>query len=132
SESVCWYSNSLTPINVPHPLTDSANGEITDVDTSLGSARAGGLTAVDVTDRRATEIKLRESEAVLRLATSAGGVGTWMLQVASGVLTIDPMAAQILGATTSAVQSMEQLKDLVDPDDRGMFESEGRDRKGDA
>src|SRR5699024_11912019 len=31
-----------------------------------------------------------------------------------------------LGTTTSAVQSMEQLKDLVDPDDRGIFESEGR------
>lgn len=126
SDSVRWYSISLTPINVQQPLTDSANDEITDVDTSLGSERAGVLTAVDVTDRRATEIKLRESEAVLRLATSAGGVGTWMLEVASGVLTIDPMAAQILGTTTSAVQSMEQLKDLVDPDDRGIFESEGR------
>src|SRR5690625_6248245 len=78
--------------------------------------------AVDITERRASEVQLRESEAVLRLATSAGGVGTWTFDVATEALKIDSMAARIASVPAKKIRTMADLLARVHPADRSFFD----------
>ncbi|HLR55721.1 MAG TPA: diguanylate cyclase, partial [Actinomycetales bacterium] len=111
-----WLAITFRPISIldgaSHLLENSAPpAEVTVV-----------ATAVDVTQRHNSEVSLRESEAVLRLATSAGGVGTWTLNIGTGALVVDSMAARIASVSTQKIRTMADLMQRVHPADRGLFD----------
>jgi len=112
-----WMVVTFRPIAI--------EGEIVDDATHPTACAAVLATAVDITQRRASEVQVRESEAILRLATSAGGVGTWLLNVATGELTLDSMAARIASVAVKRIRTMDDLLQRVHPADRDSFEREG-------
>ena len=105
-----WLAVTFRPISIKDGAPDAGGN-----DTVIA-------TAVDITERRASEVQLRESEAVLRLATSAGGVGTWTFDVATEALKIDSMAARIASVPAKKIRTMADLLARVHPADRSFFD----------
>lgn len=76
----------------------------------------------DITDRRRTEAALRESEARLRLAQEATGIGTWEWDPDTGETLWTPEQYALFGLDPSRDGPMTQgrfLGEVVHPDDRG-------------
>lgn len=89
----------------------------------------------DITERRAGEALLRESEARLRLANEAAGIGTFAIDVASGIAHYSPELAEMLGFSGVLTAGIEQAFGRVHRDDvkrvRAQFLAALDPRKGD-
>lgn len=74
---------------------------------------------IDIDERRTIEIALRESEDRLRLATQAAQIGTWDLDLLTGVGHWDEAAQRIggLGDGSGAYDAANWMR-LIHPDDR--------------
>lgn len=84
--------------------------------------------AVDITERNATEEALRESEARLHLAQDAGGIGVWDWDVAADAATWSDSFCRLVGLEpTPGPKSVTVFLPIVHPDDlervRGDIES---------
>lgn len=82
----------------------------------------GHMAAVfqDITERKRTEQRLRDSIARLDMAVTASGIGTFEGNISSGRLSIDDRIAHMLGYLTgSDLEGLkrEDLRKLVHPDD---------------
>ena len=80
---------------------------------------------LDMTDRKRTEEALRDSEAGLRLAQEAGGVGVWDMDLAAMAVRWSPELYALLGLDPGqeGPMSMARSLDLVHPDDRAAVEA---------
>lgn len=76
----------------------------------------GALTDID--DQRRAEHNLRRSEARLRLAQEAAGLGIFELDPASGRLDWDSASLEILRAAPEDVRDLPALVERLHPDDR--------------
>jgi PAS domain S-box-containing protein len=79
--------------------------------------------AEDITARKAVEHALRESEESLDEAQRIAGVGSYVLDLASGVWTSSEMLDEILGIDGSYSHTVEGWKALIHPDDTAMMAS---------
>jgi two-component system, cell cycle sensor histidine kinase and response regulator CckA len=70
----------------------------------------------DITERRAAEDALRESEATLRLALSVSNTGVWELDLATKAVTWSPETLEIMGVKDFA-GTFEAFTSQVHPDD---------------
>jgi PAS domain S-box-containing protein len=78
----------------------------------------------DVTERRATENALQESEERLRLASDAGEIGIWDWDVVHNRLTWSESMYALHGVQPDAFPGkIEDLTPLVHPDDRALLEA---------
>ncbi len=75
-------------------------------------------TARDMTDWRAGEARLRDSEERLRLALDAARMGTWEWEVVTGAAAWSPRVDALLGLPAGTLGSTRTYLDLVHPDDR--------------
>jgi PAS domain S-box-containing protein len=74
-------------------------------------------TSLDITDRHAAEARLELSEAHLRLATEAAEVGTWDLDMETGVLTWSDRTKAMFGFPRDAVCTMADFYGGLHPED---------------
>jgi PAS domain S-box-containing protein len=75
--------------------------------------------AVDITERKAAENALRDSEARLKLAQDAGGVGAWDWDLHADRITWSDSYFRLLGLSPSAdLQQLSTFYAAVHPDDR--------------
>lgn len=124
-----WLVVTFRPVELGSGSSDqdgSGEGDsIADDAANPGACVAVLATAVDITQRRESEVQVREKEAILRLATSAGGVGTWLLNLATGELSLDSMAARLASVAVKRIRTMDDLLQRVHPADRAIFEVDG-------
>jgi len=73
--------------------------------------------ATDITEQRAAEERLRESEARYRIALSAGSLGAWSWDAASDVVTLSDEAAALFGVPAGPLAKWAELAKLIVPDD---------------
>lgn len=75
---------------------------------------------VDITERKHAEELLRVSQARLQAAISAGGIGTWVWDVAHDALWWDEMMLKIWGRTAAEVngKSNDLAMSFIHPEDR--------------
>jgi PAS domain S-box-containing protein len=79
--------------------------------------RLAGI-SLDVTARRAGDLRLELSEQSLRLATEAAGLGTWDLDLVRDALTLSERTRVMFGMSPSAPCSLADFHAGVHPDDR--------------
>ena len=77
--------------------------------------------AVDITERKRTEDKLRESEERLLLAARAGRMYAYEWDVATDMVVRSPEFMTVLGVPQPIKLTQQQLLDSVHPDDREKF-----------
>jgi len=75
--------------------------------------------ATDITDQRAAEARLRESETRYRVALSAGSLGAWSWDAASDIVTLSEEAAALFGLEPGPLAKWSDLATLIAPDDAG-------------
>jgi PAS domain S-box-containing protein len=73
---------------------------------------------VDIHDRKQAEERLRESEERLRLAQTAGNMGSWEYDPATGLISCTPTCKANFGLPESATLTHEMLLNRTHPDDR--------------
>jgi PAS domain S-box-containing protein len=114
------HQEERTYFNFHHRL---ASGEIRDVEVySSPFTAAGGplLFSIihDITERRQTEIALRESEERLALALHGAELGTWDWDIPTGHVTFDRRWAEMLGYDLAEIEpDLSSWRQLVHPDD---------------
>ena len=69
--------------------------------------------AVDITESKRAEEKLRESEKRYALATAAAAVGVWDWNLETGDIYVDPAVGRAIGVTDADMDSGERVPDLV-------------------
>ena len=74
--------------------------------------------SVDITNRISTEKQLRENEAQLLEAQVIAGLGTYALNITTGLWTSSTMLEQLLGITPDYPRSVESWLQLLHPEDR--------------
>jgi diguanylate cyclase (GGDEF)-like protein/PAS domain S-box-containing protein len=80
------------------------------------------VTAVDITERKAAEVALRESSARLELAQRVAGVVTWEWDLLTDEMVISPHAAEVLGCHPGELWTTgRQLMASVWPEDQEKF-----------
>ena len=108
----------------------TANGNIIDVEISArlleGYHEIAQAVVRDITHRKRTENKLRESEALLSEVGRIAKIGGWELDVISGVATWTPEVARIHGKDESANPGYDELSSFL-PDSREIFEKAVKD-----
>jgi PAS domain S-box-containing protein len=73
----------------------------------------------DITERKNAERALREREAQLRETQRVARLGSWQMDLQTGVLTWDPVVCELYGVTPeNAPTDLEGYLDLVHPEDR--------------
>ncbi len=104
------------------------NGEERWMDFTAGAvhfhgALAGLGTAYDITERKQTEMALRESERRLQLAQSAAGSVVWEWNLDTDRLTVSEHARELFGVEVDSLArtGAEHLQ-LMHPDDRGRIQ----------
>ncbi|WP_051469973.1 PAS domain S-box protein [Fischerella sp. PCC 9605] len=73
---------------------------------------------VDITQRVLDEATLRESEERLKIALATGKLGSWQLDLVTGVLDSSDRCKANFGLSPEAELSYERLFELIHPDDR--------------
>ncbi|MBN9392891.1 MAG: PAS domain S-box protein [Chloroflexi bacterium] len=77
------------------------------------------VVVVDVTEKKRLAEELRANEERLRLASEAGGLGTWEWDVAADKITLSPNIQTLLGPRTGKFENnLEGFYRLVHPEDR--------------
>ena len=95
-----------------------AQGSVRSLHREDGSLRGFLKVARDATEERRTEAALRTSEESLRLATDAAEVGTWDLDLTTGVLTWSDRTKAAFGISPGVPCSMDDFYAGLHPDDR--------------
>ena len=110
-----------------------ADGVLTALRDEAGGVRGFGKVFRDVTAAKCAEdvraslaTRLQQSEERLRLAQNRAHIGVFDLDVRTGRLTWTPELEAVWGLGPGAVQSLEDFRVRVHPDDLDAFES-GRD-----
>jgi PAS domain S-box-containing protein len=75
--------------------------------------------ATDITEQRAAEAKLRESETRYRIALSAGSLGAWSWDAATDVVTLSEEAAALFGVEPGPLARWTDLATLIAGEDAG-------------
>lgn len=83
-------------------------------------------TLEDITDRKATELALRESELRQRLALEAARMAVWELDTASGKISASAELNRMFGLPLDADPTLEELRSLYGPGDREKVYEIGR------
>jgi PAS domain S-box-containing protein len=109
---VIWPDGSL------HWIDDKANivGDAMGVPLYMTGA------CVDVTERKAAEAALRETEARLRLALESAQIGIWDVDLLTGDSRWDPRCREFLGLPPGNEVSYEMFVECLHPDDRASVE----------
>ena len=106
---------------------------ISPIRNSAGEVVGASAIARDITPRKRAEDELRESRDSLRDAQIIGGLGSYVLDVATGFWTSSNVLDEIFGIDASYVRDISGWAALIHPDDRGMmtayFEEEVVGRK---
>jgi PAS domain S-box-containing protein len=71
----------------------------------------------DITDRKAAEVRLRESEERLRVVLSAGSLGDWSWDAASDAVTLSEEAAALFGLPPSSKATWAAMRAALHPED---------------
>jgi PAS domain S-box-containing protein len=101
----------------------AGRGEILRVPGTGRALRILGV-GIDVTDRRAAEARLRESEQRLVLAQEAGAVGTWEYDPQAGRMLWSRQTALLFGHDTDTpVPPLPAIRALIHPEDRAQAEA---------
>src|SRR5438132_4409954 len=82
-----------------------------------GISGRGIVFAIDLSERKKAEEKLRESQQHYAMATAAGGVSVWDLDVESGDLRTDRALASRLGLEVAESYPRNYWRKLIHPDD---------------
>ena len=72
----------------------------------------------DITERRQTELALREQQELLTSIQQAAGVATWSIHLSSGRLSFGPGSAPIFGRPLAELDHVESFREAVHPDSR--------------
>ena len=83
-------------------------------------------TIEDITDRKATEIALQESELRQRLALEAARMAVWELDLATDALTTSPELNRIYGLPLDSQPTLDELRALYMPGERERLQEIGR------
>ena len=75
----------------------------------------------DVSKRKDAELALRRSEESLRLAVTAGGLGTWLWDVGTQNVQVSNQTKIMLGISEHATMTFGDFIDALHPQDRGPF-----------
>jgi PAS domain S-box-containing protein len=76
----------------------------------------------DITDRKAVELALRQSEATLRRAQQVAHVGSWQVAVQTGKVTWTEESFHIMGWDIAQPEpSLPQFYELIHPDDQNLL-----------
>jgi PAS domain S-box-containing protein len=78
----------------------------------------------DITGHKQDQERLRENEARLRLAFTAGSLGDWSWDLASDLLTLSPQAAALFGVDGEYV-TWAEMKSLMDEEDAQRTQAAG-------
>ena len=98
------------------------------VDAPEDGRRYLGSYIIDITDEKLATLALQESELRLQLALSAGGMGTWDVDLRTGVERWNDVHYQLFGVDPqSFVPSSESFLSVVDPRDRARLQALGDD-----
>lgn len=87
--------------------------------TRLGDEIIG--TAIDITERKRMEEALHENERLLEESQHIGGLGTYVLDVLSGLWTSSEVLDGIFGIDETYVRTVEGWSNLIAPGDRKMM-----------
>ena len=79
--------------------------------------RAIGMN-IDVTQEIESREQMRRLSETLRLATDAGHLGVWTFDFVSRRVSMDVMGRQLLGAGDQPLDELDQVMQLIHPDDR--------------
>ena len=77
---------------------------------------------VDITERKRAEAALDESAESLREAQRIGGLGSYVLDLQSGVWTCSDVLEELLGIDHKFVRTLESWLALIHPEDRAMMD----------
>ena len=90
-----------------------------------GTVVAAVAAALDVTDRCQAEATLRESEARVRLAVEAAGLGTWEVDLAANTVRYGPECAAMFGLPArSMLRPRDSFPKFIHPDDEARANAE--------
>ncbi len=76
----------------------------------------------DITERNRTEMELRESADFLRETQRIGGLGSYVLDIQSGVWTCSDFLHQLLGIDRTFDHTLDSWLALIHPEDRAMMD----------
>jgi PAS domain-containing protein len=77
----------------------------------------------DITDRKRTELELIENADFLRQTQRIGGLGSYVLDLQTGVWACSDVLEELLGIGQDAEHTLEMWVSLIHPDDRAMVEA---------
>uniref|UniRef100_UPI002597148F PAS domain S-box protein n=1 Tax=uncultured Methylobacterium sp. TaxID=157278 RepID=UPI002597148F len=100
-----------------------ANSRVQRLHHSGGQPSTQIAVTADLTDRRASEQRLRESEAQLRLALDASRLGVWTYDPAANTFGVDARAAEITGLIEGDELPASAIWRAAHPDDRGVLQA---------
>jgi len=78
---------------------------------------------IDIDERREIEMRLRHSEARLRLATSAAAIGTWDYNLVTGEILWDTQSRVLFGLHSEETVTYETFLRCLHPEDRGRVDA---------
>ncbi len=86
--------------------------------TNSEPAKAVRIALIDISERKAMEQALRNSETHLRLSQSGGGIGTWETDLVTNKLTWSETCITLLGLPNISAPTWEDFLAVVHPEDR--------------
>ncbi|MFC1459517.1 PAS domain S-box protein [Microvirga arabica] len=101
-------------------------GHVTDAPVYDEQGQLIGIVGVsyDISDRKRAELALRDSEARLRIAQEAGGIGTYEWNLSTGELWVSEVMRRLWGLPLEGSVSLGAAVETVHPDDRHLVLSQ--------